>query len=226
MKTVLITGANRGIGLEFARQLKAKKYYVIGCCRNPAAAKELNAVADEIYPLDVTNDNDITELRRLLNGKPIDLLINNAGISGERGVTVGNVNRANFIQILDVNCVSVLKVCDALLSNVEASKDKSIVAISSRMGSIEDNTSGRSYAYRASKAALNCAMKSFAIDVESRGIHVMLMHPGWVKTDLGGQDAPIELHTSVEGMIQQIEKHISQSHGEKMYQFDGAIIPW
>lgn len=226
MKTALITGANKGIGLEFVRQLKEKGYYIIGCCRNPAEADNLNELANEVIKLDVTDDNDITSMVKTLNNRPIDLLINNAGTSGEQGVTIGNVNRENFINVLNVNCVSVVKICDALLANIQNSADKSILVISSRMGSISDNEQGRSYAYRSSKAALNCAMRSFAIDVQPTGVHVMLIHPGWVKTDMGGKDALVNVQTSVTGMLEQADKKFSNSHAEVLHRFDGDLIAW
>lgn len=226
MKNALITGANRGIGLEFARQLKDQGYYVIGCCRNPEQAEELKHFADEMIKLDVVKDEDIEELQKHLNNGPIDLLINNAGTTGEPGVTAGNVERDNFLRVLNVNCVSVIKLCDALLPNVAASQDKNIIAISSRVGSIADNDSGRSYAYRSSKAALNCVMRSFAIDVEVMGINVMLMHPGWVKTALGGPEALIDAETSVTGMLNQAEKYLASSRGDKLHRFDGGVVPW
>ncbi|USQ12957.1 SDR family oxidoreductase [Legionella lytica] len=226
MKTALITGANKGIGLEFSRQLKEKGYYIIGCCRNPDKADSLNKLADEVIKLDVTNDNDITSMVETLNNRPIDLLINNAGTSGEQGVTVGNVNRKNFIDVLNVNCISVVKICDALLPNIQSSEGKNILVISSRMGSISDNEQGRSYAYRSSKAALNCAMRSFAIDVQSTGVHVMLIHPGWVKTDMGGPNSLIEVQASVSGMLEQVEKNISKSHADVLHRFDGDTIDW
>ncbi|HIF0138872.1 TPA: SDR family oxidoreductase [Legionella anisa] len=226
MKIALITGANKGIGLEFSRQLKEKGYYVIGCCRNPDQADNLKQLADEVIKLDVTNDNDITSIVETLNNRPIDLLVNNAGTSGEQGVTVGNVNRENFINVLNVNCISVMKICDALLPNVQSSKEKSILAISSRMGSISDNEQGRSYAYRSSKAALNCAIRSFAIDVEPTGVCVMLIHPGWVKTDMGGPNSLVEVQASVAGMLEQVDKKMSKSHAEVLQRFDGDIIAW
>jgi short-subunit dehydrogenase len=226
MKTTLITGANKGLGLEFARQLKDKGYYVIGCCRNPSNANELNELADEVIQLDVTNDQDIASLKQTLNNRPIDLLVNNAGTSGEQGVTIGNINRGNFLELINVNCISVVKLSDALLTNIQLSQEKSILVISSRMGSISDNERGRSYAYRASKAALNCVMRSFAIDVKDKGIHVMLIHPGWVKTAMGGPDALIDVQTSVAGILKQAEKELPSSHAEKLHRFDGDLIAW
>ncbi len=226
MKTALITGANRGIGLEFARQLKAHDYYVIGCCRCPSEADELNQLADKVIRCDVTRDDDINQLVQDLNKKPIDLLVNNAGISGEQGVTTGNIDRENFLHVFNVNCVGAVKLSDALLPNLQASKEKNILVISSRMASISDNNRGRSYAYRASKAALNCVMRSFAIDVEAKGIHVMLMHPGWVKTEMGGENALVDVQTSVAGMLKQAALYLPSSHAEELRRFDEGVIPW
>lgn len=226
MSTALISGANKGLGLEFARQLKDKGYYVIGCCRHPSSANELKLLADEVIQLDVTNNKDITSLKQSLNNRPIDLLVNNAGIMGEQNVMIGNIHRENFLEVLNVNCISVVKLSEALLPNIQISQKKSILVISSQMGSISDNTSGASYAYRTSKAALNCAMRSFAIDVQDMGIHVMLIHPGWVKTAMGGTNALIDVQTSVAGMLQQVEKDMSKSHAEKLHRFDGGVIAW
>ncbi len=226
MKNALITGANRGIGLEFVRQLKNKGYYVFGCCRNPEKAKELHSLADEVIQLDVTRDDDIASLKQKLNNRPIDLLVNNAGTSGERGVTIGNIDRENFINLININCIGVVKLSDALIPNLQASEEKNILVVSSRMGSISDNDSGRSYAYRASKTALNCVMRSFAIDVKDKGIHVMLIHPGWVKTDMGGVNALIDVQTSVTGMLKQAKEQFSTSHAEVLHRFDGEVIAW
>lgn len=130
------------------------------------------------------------------------------------------------MNVLNTNCISVAKLSDALLSNVEASEDKNILAISSRMGSISDNERGRSYVYRSSKAALNCVMRSFAIDVQNKGIKVMLIHPGWVKTAMSGPNALVDVQTSVAGMLAQAELHFSESHAEVLRRFDGEVIAW
>lgn len=225
MKTALVTGANRGLGLEFVYQLKKKGYAVIGCCRNPLESDELNRLADEIIQLDVTNDEEIIALKQTLGDKPIDLLVNNAGTSGEPGVTVGNIERKNFLDVFNVNCVSVAILCDALLPNLLASQDKNILVVSSQMSSISYNN-GKSYAYRASKAALNSVMRSFALDTQTLGIHIMLIHPGWVQTQMGGVDALINVETSVANMLLQAEKKLSVSHADKLYRFNGGVIPW
>ncbi|WP_131782385.1 SDR family oxidoreductase [Legionella gresilensis] len=226
MKTALITGANKGLGLEFARQLKEKEYYIIGCCRNPSKASELETLADELIQLDVTSDKDIASLKKTLNNRPIDLLVNNAGTSGEQGVTIGNIDRKNFLEVINVNCIGVVKLSDALLTNIEMSDEKNILVISSAMGSIAENERGKSYAYRASKAALNCVMRSFAIDVQNKGIHVMLIHPGWVRTAMGGPDAPIDVKTSVAKILKQAEKEFAHSHAEKLLTYEGDVIAW
>lgn len=226
MRTALVTGANRGIGLEFARQLKENGYQVIGCCRNTSEAYTLKKLADEVFQLDVTLDTDIDKLKKNLGDRAIDFLVNNAGISGEQGVTIGQVDRQNFMQVLNVNCVSVIKLSDALLANVQKSDEKNILVISSQMGSISDNKQGRSYAYRASKAALNCVMRSFAIDVQSKGVHVMLIHPGWVKSDMGGANALIDIPSSVRSMLTQAAKYLPTSHAEVLHRFDGNTVGW
>ncbi|AHE67833.1 SDR family oxidoreductase [Legionella oakridgensis] len=231
MKRVLITGSNCGLGLEFVKQLSSQHYHVIATCRHPNNAKELQQWSSHkknvsIYTLDVTNDQHLATLTRELGDLPIDWVINNAGMFGAQGVTVGHIERDNFLQVFNTNCLSVLKVSDALLPNLRRSNDKLIVCISSRMGSIRDNQQGQSYAYRSSKAALNCAMRSFALDVANEGIQVMLLHPGWVKTDLGGDNAPLDAKTSVTGLLKVIIRHKDNSHAEVLRGYDDSIIDW
>lgn len=231
-KTILITGANRGIGLEFVRQLcETKDTDIIACCRDPKNAAELSRLAEHnnhisIFKLDVTDDAQIKNLAEKLQDKPLDWIINNAGVSGDQGVSAGNIDRNNFLKVLNVNCLSPLKICDSFLTNLKKGRDKLIVCISSQMGSISDNKTGRSYAYRTSKAALNCAMRSFAIDCEVEGIKVILLHPGWVQTDMGGNEALIDVQTSVSGMLRTIQAKKDSSHGDKLYTFDGKVIDW
>ncbi|HGK6671991.1 SDR family oxidoreductase [Legionella feeleii] len=231
MKNILITGANRGLGLEFVRQLSELDSYIFAACRLPEQADELQQLAVErknivVCQLDLAKDETILALAKKLSNQPLDWLINNAGISGAQGVTVGNIDRDNFLQVLAINCFGALKVADALLPQLGKGTEKLIINISSRMGSISDNQRGRSYAYRTSKAALNCAMRAFALDVANEGIHVMLLHPGWVKTRLGGPDAPIDAQTSVASMLKVIAKHKQHSHAEVLLSYDGSIIDW
>ncbi|KTD18446.1 SDR family oxidoreductase [Legionella jordanis] len=231
MRTILITGSNRGIGLELVRQLSQKGEKIFATCREPAAASELSDLAKQysnisIYPLDISRDESIKNLFDELQGESLDWLINNAGISGESGVTVGHIDRDNFLNVMNINCLSPLKVSDTFLPLLHKGKEKLIINISSRMGSIGDNSWGRSYAYRASKAALNCVMRSFALDVAEKDIKVMLLHPGWVKTDLGGSNAEINVHDSVASMLNVIELYKKDSHGETLRSYTGEIIPW
>ncbi|WED42072.1 SDR family oxidoreductase [Legionella cardiaca] len=231
MKTILITGSNRGLGLEFVKQLAEKNNHIIATCRTPENAHELwqysqNRKNITIYQLDVTDDNQILFLVGKLQHHALDWIINNAGIAGQSGVTVGNIARDNFLNVLNVNCIGALKVSDAFLSLLLKSKDKLIVNISSSMGSISNNQWGRSYAYRASKAALNCVMRSFALDVMKDGVKVMLLNPGWVKTDLGGADAELDVKKSVSLMLKVIEQHKNESHAEALRNYNDEIIDW
>ena len=231
MKTILITGASRGLGLEFSRQLSLQGESVIATCRHPQRASVLQELAKKrqnlsIITLDVIDDQSIARLVEILGDSPIDWLINNAGIAGAQGVTIGNIERENFLNVMNINCLGAIKVCEALLPNLLKGEDKLIINISSYLGSISANQQGGSYAYRASKAALNCVMRSFAIDVATVGINVLVLHPGWVKTELGGPQAKIDAPTSVAEMLKVIEAHKTDSHAEIMRSYDGKTIDW
>lgn len=231
MNTVLITGANRGLGLEFTRQLAEQNNRVIATCREPAKAAFLQQLA-KTYPqitvaeLDVSDDQSINRLMQVIGDTAIDWLINNAGTVGLRGVVLGNLDRDNFLKVFNINCLGALKVSEALLPNLEKGEDRLIVAISSRLGNISISQYGHVYAYRASKAALNNTMHSLAIDVGAHGIKVMLLHPGWVRTEIGGSNGTIDVETSVSSMLQVIEANKADSHAEVMYNYDGSILPW
>lgn len=203
MPTVLITGANRGLGLEFARQYARDDWDVIATCRNPGGATELDDLATEtgnvnIEALDVDNFSAVDELAGKLSGRPIDVLINNAGIGGPRQESM-DMDEEGFMQVLHTNTVAPLKMCQAFRTNVAASEQKKIAVISSGLGSIENNNGGR-YAYRASKAALNMIMKGLAADWEQDGITIVVFSPGWVKTDMGGPNAMYTPEESISGM--------------------------
>jgi len=228
-KTVVVTGSNRGIGLEFVKQFSELGDQIFACCRQPEQAKDLLQLAQKnpritLLPLDVTDLNSIQHLAKALVNQPIDWLINNAGTSGQSGVTIGNIDSANFLNVFHTNCLGAIQVADALLPNLRLGKEKLLLNISSRMGSISDNTSGRSYAYRSSKAALNAVMRSFAIDVADEGIYVGLFHPGWVSTDMGGQDAPVTAQEAVTGMLQVVSRKKNSMHAICIHRFDGGTI--
>lgn len=227
---VLITGANRGLGLEFTRQYAHEGWEVLACCRKPEQAKQLNQLTKQynhlkVYPLDVTDGKQIQQLQTTLQDQPIDVLINNAGIAGQSGITLGNIPVDNFQRVFEVNTIAPVKITEAFLDNIARSQLKKVVVISSKMGSIKDNDSGRSYAYRSSKAALNCVMKSMSIDLKPKQITVILLHPGWVITDMGGDQALISPEQSVSDMRKVIGK-ISFSQSGRFYSYNGELIPW
>lgn len=229
---ILITGCSRGIGLEFVRQYLSKGDTVYASCREPDAANNLLQLRD-CYPerlfiekLDACDDGSIEQLAQKLSKVPIDILINNAATAGQSGVTIGNIDRSNFIKVFETNCLGVLKISEAFLPHLRRSDKKIITVISSRMGSISDNTSGRSYAYRSSKTALNAVMRSFAIDTQAIGIKVLLLHPGWVQTRMGGEKALVSPGESVSLMIEKIQHLGPTAHAEVMHRFDnGQPIP-
>ena len=231
METIVITGANRGIGLEFVKQYAKTGARVLACCRQLEQAIELVGLSQQhdnvsVHAVDVNDSEQINAFIQQLAQMPIDILINNAGIAGGRRVNASEWKADDFLHIIQTNTFAPLKFSGALLPNLKASQRKLVVNISSKVGSISDNTSGCNYAYRSSKAALNCVMRSFAIDHEQDGIKVMLLHPGWVKTSMGGPKALIDEQESVTGMRKQIELHGSQSHADVLLAFDGQRIPW
>ena len=183
MPSVLITGANRGIGLEFARQYLADGWQVYAACRDPTSASELRRLAQasdhnlRVLALDVTNPETVKAVAAELDGQAIDLLLNNAGVGGPRGQTVGNIDYKAWAKVLDVNTMGPMRVSEAFVDHVARSERKLIVTLTSGMGSIADNTSGGSIAYRSSKAAVNMVMRSLAIDLAPRGVTCVVVNP-------------------------------------------------
>jgi NAD(P)-dependent dehydrogenase (short-subunit alcohol dehydrogenase family) len=198
MPATLITGANRGLGLEFARQYLADGWRVYAACRDPASASELHRLADEYHDtlkmpaMDVTDPASIDAAASELDGQAIDLLLNNAGIIGPRGQTIGNIHYDAWKEVLDVNTVGPMRVSEAFVDHVARSDRKLIVTLTSGMGSIADNTSGGSILYRSSRAAVSMVTRSLAIDLTPRGITCVVINPGWVRTDMGGANATLE----------------------------------
>ena len=237
MKTTLITGANRGIGLEFARQYAADGWRVLACCRHPrksAALKNLAAQYPQqiqIYALEVTDHSQIERLPQLLTeasteNNAIDLLINNAGILPDADHnSFGHTDYAAWMHTFNINTLAPLKMAEVFAQHVARSQQKMIVTISSKMGSIADNSSGGYYLYRTSKAAVNMVVKSLAIDLQPQGITAVVLHPGWVKTDLGGSNALITAEQSVSGMRKVINR-LSTADSGKFFTYDGKDIPW
>ncbi|MBY6018096.1 SDR family oxidoreductase [Halomonas denitrificans] len=230
MKTVLITGANRGLGLEFVRQYSAQNWQVLACCRAPGDAAELQKLAKEnaairLLTLDVTQQADIDALATTLRGQPIDHLLLNAGVLGERCANLGEMTQAGWLEVLNINTVAPALLIQALHSNVAASEEKTIVGISTRVASIGDNGSGGMYSYRASKAALNQILVSAARNLAEQGIKTLAIHPGWVQTDMGGDQATFTPQQSVSGIMAVASAMTTEDSGTFRV-FDGSTIPW
>jgi NAD(P)-dependent dehydrogenase (short-subunit alcohol dehydrogenase family) len=224
MTTIMITGASRGLGLEFARQFYSKECRVIATCRNPKNANELNAIGDiDIHSLDVTDDKSVANLADKLRGENIDILINNAGVIGQRE-GFGRLDYDIWAETMDTNVFGPMRVAEAFRDNVMNSEKKQMIFITSRMGSITEAVPN-AYVYRSSKAALNMAVKCLSVELEQQGLIAVLFHPGHVQTDMGGQAAPVTPHTSIEGMKNQIVALTRDDNG-RFLSYDGHQIPW
>jgi NAD(P)-dependent dehydrogenase (short-subunit alcohol dehydrogenase family) len=233
MSRVLITGANRGLGLEFARQYSADGWDVIATARNPKQSEELERLARSksvsLEALDVTSDDSVKHLAKALSGRPVDLLILNSAIFTRDGNKLGELNFAGWRESFETNVLGAVRVAEALIENVAASKRKQIVAISTGMGSLQTLGTtigfGSAYQYRSSKAALNMAMSILAKDVEPQGISVLILSPGWVQTDMGGANAALTPEQSIAGMRKVLEGSPMELTG-KFLSYDGSTWPW
>jgi NAD(P)-dependent dehydrogenase (short-subunit alcohol dehydrogenase family) len=232
MKTLLITGANRGIGLEFCTQYAVAGWRVLACCRDPGRADALNKLVArypdliKLHALDVTDHAQIEQLAHTLADESIDLLINNAGVyPAADKLGFGQTDYAEWMAAFNINTMSPLKMVEAFVQQIARSKLKLIVTITSQMGSIDDNGSGGSYLYRSSKAAANMVVKSLAVDLKDKGITSVAFNPGWVKTDMGGPDAMIAVEQSVSDM-RRVIAGLTLADTGKFIGNDGVVIPW
>jgi len=230
MPTVLVTGANRGLGLEFTRQYAANGWAVHACCRAPGKAKDLKVVAAAndkvmVHGVDVGDEASVRALGEALESRAIDVLINNAGAYGGDRQAFGKVEAEQWSPTLRTNALGPLMVTEELIDNLARGANKVIACVTSKMGSMADNTSGGAYIYRASKAALNAVVVSMAHDLKGRGITVLAFHPGWVKTDMGGRNAPVTPADSIAGMRRLIARAKPADSG-KFLNYDGAPVPW
>ena len=228
MHQVLVTGANRGLGLEFSKQYAADGWNVLACCRHPQSALDLQSLAAahsnvKIHTLDVADFAQIDALALQLKDESIDVLINNAGVYPHS--SFGDTNYDDWANGFKVNSMAPLKMAEAFVQHLTRGQLKKIATLTSKMGSIEDNTSGESYSYRASKTAVNMVMKSLSIDLKPYGISVITLHPGWVQTDMGGSNALISAQTSVSGLRKVIEDLSLDTTG-KFIAYDGKAMPW
>lgn len=206
MPTLVVVGANRGIGREFVRQYAAEGWRVIAACRHPAeAADDLRSLGSTVRPIamDVTDLASVEAVAREETA-PVDLLIHSAGIIGQQGDGPGAVNYAEWAHLLNVNLMGPVRVLDAFADRLAAAGHAKAVALTSGMGSIADVGSGGSLLYRTSKAALNMAMRARALTLKPRGVAVAVINPGWVRTDMGGPGGTLSVEESVTGMRAEI----------------------
>ena len=228
MRTVLITGANRGIGLAHAAAYLARGVRVIATARLPSQAQVLEALGRAhpdrltILRFDARDPQAPAELKRAVGDQPIDLLFNNAGLGHRAGF--GALEAGEFMDVMAVNALAPLLLAQALIENVAASTRRLIANQSSQLGSIAE-ASGGAYAYRASKAALNMITKTLAGDLKSRGVTVIALHPGWVRTRMGGPSAPLDVEASVAGQ-QKIFADAHLDDSGKFFNYDGKPLPW
>ena len=227
---VLITGASRGIGLEMVKYGIEHNWRIFACCRHPQQADSLFSLAKlangrvSVHVADMYELATIQALSYELRNEAIDILINNAGISGSDKNKFGHVDVQSWINTFQVNSIAPLKVAEALLEQVRMGDKKVIACISSKMGSMADNGSGGSYIYRSSKAALNAAVKSMSIDLKQDGIKCVALHPGWVKTEMGGPNAEISTRECVTGLFNILLSLKAEDSG-RFIDIDGTDIP-
>jgi len=234
MSTVLITGANRGLGLEFARQYAADGWDVIATSRNPDKSEELRQLRKKnnklsLQALDVASGKSVEALAHTLGGRAIDLLILNSAIYTRKGNKIGEIDYDAWREANETNLMGAVRVAEALLENVAASKRKQIATISTGMASMQALKStfgfGAVYQYRTSKAALNMAMSILAKELEPRGISVVIFDPGWVQTDMGGANAALTPQESIGGM-RRVLAGDPMSLAGKFVGYDGGTRPW
>lgn len=238
MTTMLITGANRGLGLDFTRRLAAEGWTIHACCRNPGKADALHALSDThdvtVHPLDVTDFGQIDALKKEIGDTPLDVVFNNAGImeTSQRTLSLDHTTQMfdtldedEWMAVLRINTLAPMRMCEVFVDNVAASDRKQIWFMSSIVGSIRSNQTGRWYHYATSKTALNMVMRSMAADLHDRGITVISLHPGWTQTDMGGPQAALTIDESVGGMVD-VVKALSPADSGRFIAWNGEDVPW
>ncbi|MEJ2509184.1 MAG: SDR family oxidoreductase [Gammaproteobacteria bacterium] len=231
MPNVLITGCSRGLGLEWSRQLAEDGWRVYATCRYPHEAHELAALAGRlpglsVHRLDVTDAADIRALRWELEDEPLDLLLNNAALYLDKDAAMlGSVRYDEWLRTFEVNTLGAVRLCEAFLPNLRRGERPLAVAVSSHMGSIADIATADSLYYRSSKAALNAAMRGLAAVLGEEGVGVLIVHPGWVRTRMGGPMGRLTTAQSVQGMRALVDNFGPAQHG-RFFRYDGTELPW
>lgn len=230
MPSVLITGANRGIGLELTRLFAQNSWRVFACCRTPEKASDLGQLAQDfgervsVHSLEVTDDLSIDSLALSLKDEPLDLLVNNAGIMGGEKQGIQEMDFAAWEETFRVNTIAPFRVFQAFLPNLKLSPAPKVATISSQMGALNRESAG-AYAYRSSKAAVNKVMQTLACEMAMENFIITLFHPGWVKTDMGGAHADITTEESAAGLYQKMSRLEPRDNG-KFYKWNGEEHPW
>ena len=232
MPSALITGSNRGLGLEWVKQYAEAGWRVFAACRHPLEAPELQALAAEseritVHRLDVTRPEEVNALSVELMKEPIDVLVNNAGVYLEkyRDVDLAKICCDPWLYTFQVNTLGAVMMTQALCENVAGSDKKLVVVISTHMASITDIAQPGAYYYRSTKAALNAAMEGLAFELKPKGIGVLLLHPGWVKTRMGGEGTSLMPLESVRGMRALVDRFDLDQSG-RFFRYDGVEMPW
>jgi NAD(P)-dependent dehydrogenase (short-subunit alcohol dehydrogenase family) len=232
MPSTLITGSNRGLGLEWVRQFAEDGWRVYAACRHPAEAKELRGMAERlnnitIHRMDVTRPDEINAVATELLHEPIDVLVNNAGVYLERYREIGlkKLNYEDWEYTFRVNTIGALRVTEAFLYQVALSEKRLVVVISTHMASITDIAAPGDYYYRSTKAALNATMEGITQELKPKGIGILLLHPGWVKTRMGGEEASLMPSESVRGM-RTLVGHFTVEDSGQIFRYDGEKVPW
>jgi NAD(P)-dependent dehydrogenase (short-subunit alcohol dehydrogenase family) len=232
MPSILITGSNRGMGLEWARQYAELDWRVYATCRFPEKAGDLKQLRQKhnslsIHQLDITKPDHVQRIAQDLTNAKLDILVNNAGVYYERWGQdkLGTIDYRAWQKTFNVNTLGAVRVTEALRENLAQGENRLVVAISSHMGSIEDTKEPNDYAYRSSKAALNVVMKGLVYELSDYGVGILLFHPGWVRTRMGGSEAPLSAEESVSNMRALVDKFQQKDSG-RFYRHDGVIIPW
>lgn len=232
MATVLVTGSNRGLGLEWVRQYAAEGWRVYATCRQPTEAGELRALADRekgirILRLDVTKPDEINALAVELIKEPIDVLVNNAGVYLEKFMEVGlrRLRYEDWEYTFQVNTLGAVRVTEALQEHVARSEKRLVVVISTHMASIADIAAPGAYYYRSTKAALNAVMEGLTHELRPKGVGVLILHPGWVRTRMGGEGTSLMPPDSVRGMRSLVEEFTLAESG-RFFRYDGVEMPW
>lgn len=223
MPTTLITGASRGIGLALVKEFMSRGHAVIAAARDPAAATGLKATGAELHALDVEDAASVSALAGDLKGRPVDFLINNAGL-GDRA-DMPRLDYDRFEELLRVNTIAPIRVLDALTPNLAAGKGRIAAALSSQLGSIENTDMSFGLAYRVSKAGLNMGLRTAAHTLSAQGITLLALHPGWVKTDMGGDAALVEPAESAAGLFKVITG-AGPSAELRFLDYQGKTLPW